>query len=48
MPGAGGIYSTPIDMAGYLAALLGGGANEHGTVLKPATLAAHVRGSVPA
>jgi CubicO group peptidase (beta-lactamase class C family) len=40
MAGAGGIYSTPIDMARYLAALLGGGANEHGTVLKPATLAA--------
>jgi CubicO group peptidase (beta-lactamase class C family) len=37
--GAGGIYSTPEDMARYLAALLGGGANEHGTVLKPATLA---------
>ena len=37
--GAGGIYSTPKDMARYLAALLGGGANEHGTVLKPATLA---------
>ena len=27
-------------MARYLAALLGGGANEHGTVLKPATPAA--------
>jgi CubicO group peptidase (beta-lactamase class C family) len=38
--GAGGIYSTPKDMARYLAALLGGGANEHGTVLKPATPAA--------
>jgi CubicO group peptidase (beta-lactamase class C family) len=37
--GAGGTYSTPKDMARYLAALLGGGANEHGTVLKPATLA---------
>ena len=37
--GADGIYSTPKDMARYLAALLGGGANEHGTVLKPATLA---------
>ena len=37
--GAGGIYSTPKDMARYLAALLGGGANEHGTVLEPATLA---------
>jgi CubicO group peptidase (beta-lactamase class C family) len=37
--GAGGIFSTPKDMAGYLAALLGGGGNEHGSVLKPATLA---------
>jgi CubicO group peptidase (beta-lactamase class C family) len=37
--GAGGIFSTPRDMARYLAALLGGGANEHGSVLKPATLA---------
>jgi CubicO group peptidase (beta-lactamase class C family) len=33
------IYSTPRDMARYLAALLGGGANEHGRVLQPATLA---------
>jgi len=37
--GAGGIYSTPKDMARYLAAVLGGGANEYGSVLKPATLA---------
>jgi CubicO group peptidase (beta-lactamase class C family) len=36
----GGIYSTPRDMARYVAALLGGGANEHGRVLQPATLAA--------
>ena len=36
---AGSIYSTPRDMARYLAALLGGGANEHGSVLKPETLA---------
>src|SRR5207249_461358 len=34
-----GVYSTPKDMARYLAALLGGGANQHGSVLKPATLA---------
>ncbi len=33
------IYSTPGDMARYLAALLGGGANEHGRMLEPATLA---------
>ncbi len=38
--GAGGAYSTPRDMARYLAALLGGGGNQHGAVLKPATLAA--------
>jgi CubicO group peptidase (beta-lactamase class C family) len=37
--GAGGAVSTPRDMARYLAALLGGGANEHGRVLKPETLA---------
>ena len=37
--GGGGVYSPPRDMARYLAALLGGGANEHGTILKPATLA---------
>lgn len=36
---ASSIYSTPRDMARYLAALMGGGANEHGSVLKPATLA---------
>ena len=37
--GGGAIYSTPKDMARYLAALLGGGANEHGSVLKRETLA---------
>ncbi len=37
--GGEGIYSTPKDMARYVAALLGGGANEHGRVLKPATMA---------
>ncbi len=38
-PGAGGIYSTPRDLARFVAALLGDGANEHGRVLEPATLA---------
>jgi hypothetical protein len=38
--GAGGIYSTPRDMARYVAALLGGGANEHGRVLGPRAIAA--------
>jgi CubicO group peptidase (beta-lactamase class C family) len=36
---AGAAYSSPRDMARYLAALLGGGGNDHGSVLKPATLA---------
>jgi CubicO group peptidase (beta-lactamase class C family) len=38
--GSGGIYSTTRDMARYVAALLGGGANERGPVLKPEILAA--------
>ena len=37
--GAASAYSTPRDMAGYLAALLGGGANADGRVLDPATVA---------
>jgi CubicO group peptidase (beta-lactamase class C family) len=37
--GGGAVYSTPRDMARYVAALLGGGANEHGSVLTPATMA---------
>ncbi|TMR89365.1 serine hydrolase domain-containing protein [Nonomuraea basaltis] len=37
--GAASAYSTPRDMARYIAALLGGGANQHGSVLKPTTLA---------
>lgn len=36
----GGIYSTTRSIARYVAALLGGGANESGAVLKPETLAA--------
>jgi CubicO group peptidase (beta-lactamase class C family) len=36
--GAGGIYSTVGDMARFVAALMGGGANEHGSILQPATL----------
>jgi CubicO group peptidase (beta-lactamase class C family) len=38
-PGGGGVYSTTRDLALYVAALLHGGANEHGSVLKPETLA---------
>jgi CubicO group peptidase (beta-lactamase class C family) len=37
--GAASIYSTPRDMARYLAALLGGGSNEHGSILRAETLA---------
>ena len=37
--GAGGIYSTIRDLGSFVAALLGGGANEHGRVLESATLA---------
>ena len=37
--GAGGIYSTARDLARFVAALLDGGANEHGRMLEPATLA---------
>ncbi|MCU7728185.1 TIGR03618 family F420-dependent PPOX class oxidoreductase [Actinoplanes sp. KI2] len=38
--GCGGIYSTAPDLARFAAALSGGGANEHGRVLAPATLTA--------
>jgi CubicO group peptidase (beta-lactamase class C family) len=37
--GATNIYSTTRDLARYVAALLGGGANEHGSMLRPETLA---------
>jgi CubicO group peptidase (beta-lactamase class C family) len=37
--GAGSAFSTTADMARYVAALLGGGTNEYGSILKPATLA---------
>src|SRR5579864_3108155 len=36
---ASSMYSSPEDMARYVAALLGGGSNDHGMVLKPGTLA---------
>jgi CubicO group peptidase (beta-lactamase class C family) len=35
---ASSIYSTPRDMARYVAALLGGGSGEHGSILNPETL----------
>jgi CubicO group peptidase (beta-lactamase class C family) len=35
---AGGVNTTPRDMARYLAALLGGGSNDNGSVLQPSTL----------
>jgi CubicO group peptidase (beta-lactamase class C family) len=37
--GGGGIYSTTRDIARFAAALMAGGANEHGSVLAPASLA---------
>lgn len=37
--GAGGVYSTPRDMARFASALLGGGANEHGRILNAETSA---------
>jgi CubicO group peptidase (beta-lactamase class C family) len=38
--GAGGIFTTIRDLAQYAAAMLSGGGNEHGSVLKPETVAA--------
>ena len=38
-PGGGGMYSTTADIARYVAALLTVAANEHGSVLRPETLA---------
>lgn len=37
--GAASVYSTPRDMARYVAALLAGGANDQGRILRPDTLA---------
>lgn len=37
-PGCGGIFSTLNEMAKYGSALMNGGQNEHGSVLKPETL----------
>ncbi len=36
--GAGQLYATARDMARFVTALLGGGANEHGRILEPPTL----------
>jgi CubicO group peptidase (beta-lactamase class C family) len=38
--GAGGIYTSIRDLARYAAAMLSGGGNEHGSVLKPETVTA--------
>jgi CubicO group peptidase (beta-lactamase class C family) len=38
-PGASSVYSTTADMARYVGALAGGGSNEHGSILRPETLA---------
>lgn len=37
--GAGGVYATARDLGRFTAALLGGGANGHGRILQPETLA---------
>jgi hypothetical protein len=37
--GSGGIYSSVGDLARFVGAILGGGANEHGRILEPETLA---------
>jgi CubicO group peptidase (beta-lactamase class C family) len=42
-PGGGGLYSTAADMARFLAAMLDGGANEHGRVLTAPTVASMFR-----
>jgi CubicO group peptidase (beta-lactamase class C family) len=42
-PGGGGVYSTAADIARYVTALLGRGANEHGSVLKPESMATMFR-----
>jgi CubicO group peptidase (beta-lactamase class C family) len=38
-PGASSVYSTTADLARYIAALMGGGSNEHGSILRPDTMA---------
>jgi CubicO group peptidase (beta-lactamase class C family) len=38
-PGASSVYSTTADMGRYIAALAGGGSNEHGSILRPETMA---------
>jgi CubicO group peptidase (beta-lactamase class C family) len=42
-PGGGGICSTVSDMANYVAALLGGGRNATGSILRPETVASMFR-----
>ena len=42
-PGGGELYSTPADLARYIAALLRGGAGERGQVLRPETVASMFR-----
>ena len=39
LPAAGGMYSTPADLARYVGALLNGGTGERGVVLMPETVA---------
>jgi CubicO group peptidase (beta-lactamase class C family) len=40
---AGSIYSTPRDLARYIAAFLAGGSGKHGSILKPETVALMVQ-----
>ena len=42
-PGSGGAYSTAADMARFVAAMLHGGAGEHGAVLSPESVTAMFR-----
>jgi len=42
-PGSGGAYSTAADMAGFVTAMLHGGANDHGRVLAQETVASMLR-----
>ena len=42
-PGGGGIYATTGDMARYVVALLGGGSNETGSIVRPETLSSMFR-----
>ena len=46
-PGCGGIFSSLAEMRLYVAALMNGGENEHGRVLKPETLKLMMTSQIP-